>query len=603
MAERVAHRGPDEAGAFLSGDLRCAIGFHRLAVIDPGGSRQPMTSADGKLTVAFNGEIYNYRELRDELAAGGAVFRTQGDTEVLLHLYRRDGEAMLDRLDGMFAFAMYDEQKAQLLLARDRLGQRPLWYAVLGNRIAFGSEPVALLADGDVDARRDDEAVISYFSIGYVPAPASIWRGVRKLPPAARMVVGERVGVPETYWSALPEQEGCNGADPVERVRAEVTAAVQRRMHADVPLGALLSGGLDSAITVALMCRAAGRSGGVRTFTAGFEDGGYDERAGARAVADHVGSEHTELLVRPAPAEMLDGLVGMFGEPFADSSALPTWLICRAARQHVTVALTGDGGDEAFGGYDRYRALRLAETMGPGRYLGVKVAAALAGLVAPHDERSRLRRLVRFAGPLALPGAGQYWSYRRLFGPDELRRLLTSEFLAGLDVEAPERWFCSLYEEGQFGEEVAYAQRHDMLTYLPDDLLVKADICSMASGLELRSPFLDYRVASLGLGLPVELKVARRGKIVLREAFADLLPEQTLRGPKRGFGVPLGRWLREDLFETVRETLMDRAFLDLGVFRPEAMAGLLNDHYAGRGDHRHRLWALLVFGRWLALGG
>ena len=601
MAAALTHRGPDEQGQFLSPDGRCAIAFHRLAVIDLPGSHQPMTSADGALTVAFNGEIYNFRELRERLQGEGAVFRTAGDTEVLLHLYRRYGEAMVDHLDGMFALALYDAPAGRLLLVRDRVGQKPLWYLPLADRVAFASESRALLRHGDADLTPSPESLTAYCTMGYVPTPGTIWAGLRKLPPASRMTVGDGIGAAERYWHPQPAVPPASRAAAAEAVRDHLAASVEARMQADVPLGALLSGGLDSAIVVALMAKAAGRAGGVRTFTAGFDDGAYDERPMARRVAQRFSAEHTELVVRAAPAEALDKLVDMYGEPFADSSALPTWLICRAARQHVTVALTGDGGDEVFGGYDRYRALRLAETMSPAKYLVVRVAAAMAALVAPQGERNRLRRLVRFAEALPEAPAGQYFTHRRLFGPHELARLLTPEFAAGVDLEAPGRWFCDLYEGGDFQDEAAYGQRHDLLTYLPDDLLVKADIASMAASLELRAPMLDHRVVALGLSLPVEMRVAgRRGKALLREAFAGVLPPETLRGAKRGFGVPLGRWLREDLVEVLRETLLDPGLYRLGIFRPEAVAGLLNDHFSGRGDHRHRLWALLVLARWLA---
>ena len=601
MAAALAHRGPDEHAAFLSADARCAIAFHRLAVIDPAGSHQPMSSADGNLTVAFNGEIYNYRQLRVELARDGAAFVTAGDTEVLLHLYARCGAAMVDRLDGMFALALYDARAGSLILARDRLGQKPLWYAELSDRLVFASEAPALLRHAGVSRDVDRAAVCLYVTMGYVPQPGSIWQALRKIPPACRLVADSRGRAPEAYWRPPALSLPAGHAERVEVVRDAVTAAVEARMHADVPLGALLSGGLDSAIIVGLMARAAGGHGGVRTFTAGFEDGRYDERPLARLAAAHFGTDHTELLVRPGPADRLDELVRMYGEPFADSSALPTWLICRAAREHVTVALVGDGGDEAFGGYDRYRALHLADTMSPGAYAAARLGAILLRRWAPVDERSRLRRFVRFADALPYPSAVQYFRYRRLFGAEELPRLFTEAFADGLDLEAAARWFLELYEEADADDEVTYAQRHDVATYLPDDLLVKADIASMAAGLELRAPMLDHRIISLGLSLPAGCKVDRRhGKVILREAFADLLPEEILRGLKRGFGVPLGRWLREDLFDALRETLMDPGLHGRGIFRPEALAGLLSDHFSGRGDHRHRLWALLVFARWLA---
>jgi len=601
MAERLRHRGPDERGGFLSTDGRCAIGFRRLSVIDPAGSHQPMGSSDGDFTVAFNGEIYNFRELREELAAAGARLATAGDTEVLLHLYERTGVEMLSRLRGMFAFALYDRRAGRLMLARDRLGQKPLWYAMLADRVVFASEAKALLASRQLSRTVDRKAVTAYCTMGYIPSPRTAWRGVRKLPPAHRLLVTDGPAEAQRYWSPGEAELPAEPEERAERVRSSVERAVRERLVADVPLGALVSGGIDSSIVVALMAREAGSAGGVRTFAAGFEDGRFDERPGAAAVARHCGTDHTELVIRPRPREALEAIVSMYDEPFGDSSALPTWLICREARRHVTVALTGDGGDEAFGGYDRYRAIHLADRMSPLKYLGFRVAGGLAGLVAPQDERSRLRRLVRFVEGLAMPFAMQYFTYRRLFGPQDLPRLFTEEFLADVEADAPARWFCDLYEAGDWEEEVSRAQRHDVATYLPDDLLVKADIASMAASLELRSPFLAHDVMEVGLSLPVTDKIARgRGKAILRKAFTDLLPPSVFRRPKRGFAVPLSDWLRGELREVMSETLMDKGLQQRGIFRREALAGLMNDHLRGRGDHRHRLWALMVLTRWFA---
>ena len=606
MADRIAHRGPDETGEFLSPDRRCALAFRRLCVIDPPGSHQPMTTPDGQLTVVYNGEIYNFPALRDDLAAHGATFVTAGDTEVLLHLAQRRGAQMLSELTGMFAFALYDASAHTLLLARDRLGQKPLWYAVLPDRVAFASEAKALMAHPGIDRTHDVQSTYLYMSIGYAPAPRTAWRDVRKLLPAHYVTASsnaqnEPAGnvTVQPYWR-LEQLPLSDGADLTDQVRHAVLAAVEARMVSDVPLGALLSGGVDSAIVVALMARAAGRGGGVKTFTAGFDDDEFDERPAARRIAQHCGTDHTELLVHPDPADMLDRIVSLYDEPYADSSALPTWLICREARRHVTVALGGDGGDEVFGGYDRYRAMAMADSMGPGRYALIRLAAFLTRPLAGADERNRLRRFIRFADALGEPFAMQYFKYRCLFTGEDLERLFTSDFAAAADVNAPAKWFCDLYESADLDSEVARAQHHDLRTYLPDDLLVKTDIASMASSLELRAPLLDHHVVQLGLSLPAHRKVTGRDrKIILRQAFGDLLPPEVFQAPKRGFGVPLGRWLREDLRDVLVETLMDTSLANRGIFRREALGGLINDHLSGRDDHRHRLWALLVYARWL----
>ncbi len=603
MVGCLGHRGPDEAGDFLSDDGCCAIGFRRLAVIDPELSHQPMSAPDGLAVVAFNGEIYNFRALREELSSGW-TFRTRGDTEVLLALWRRDGEAMPEKLSGMFAFVVYDARAGGLFLARDRLGQKPLWYAMLPDRVVFASEAKALLAHPRVACHVDPRAVAFYLSLGYIPAPMSVWRGIAKLPPAHCMTVSDSSSEPRRYWSLPEGSADISDDDAVERVREAISAAVERRMVADVPLGALLSGGVDSSIITTLMCRAAGSAGGVKTFTAGFADSEFDERPFAAEVAAHLGTDHRELLIAPSDFDvpaLLDKLMSQYDEPFADSSALPTYLVCRAAREHVTVALTGDGGDEAFGGYDRYRAMRLAETMGPGRWLGIRAAAGLAGLIAPHDERSRLRRLVRFASGLNEPPAMQYFIYRRLFSPEQLQFIVEREFAAEAGIDSPREWFCGLYEQGDFDDEIAYAQRHDLLSYLPDDLLVKADIASMANSLELRSPMLDHEVVSLGLSLPANCKVRRRrGKAILRDAFGRLLPEGVFTRRKRGFGAPIHDWLRNELRETLRETLLDGPLVSRDWLARVPLERMIDDHLAGKADHRHRLWALLWLGRWMS---
>jgi asparagine synthase (glutamine-hydrolysing) len=600
MAERLTHRGPDEAGAFISTDQRCAIGFRRLRVIDPPGSAQPMSSSDGMTTIAFNGEIYNFPALRDQLSQMGAKFRTHGDTEVLLWLYNRHGRDMVRFAEGMFAFALYDEAPGRLLLGRDPLGQKPLWYAPLPDRIVFASEAKAILAHPKVKAEASTEAITPYVTMGCGSIGGeSLFRGIFKLPPANTLVADDCLGRCECYW----QPEACEiGLDVKQQIRERLEYSVASHMLSDVPLGALLSGGIDSAVIVALMSKAAGRAGGVKTFTAGFDDPKYDERSRAKTVAEHCRTEHTELLVDPDPKGMLDWVVDQYDEPFADSSALPTHFVCRAARRHVTVALTGDGGDEVFGGYDRYRAMYLGETMGPAKYLAVKVAAAVAGLFASRHERSRARRLIRFADGLSCPPAVQYFRYRRLFGPNDLLRLFSDDFLAGIDVNDPAERFCDLYEQAAetLPDEVARSQRHDMLLYLPGDLLAKTDIASMATSLELRAPMLDHRLVQMGLSLPVEMKLnRRRGKLILQEIFGDLLPPEVFTGPKRGFGVPLGRWLREELRQEMVDTLTDPALREMGIFKQSALAGLMNDHISGRADHPHRLWALMVLARWL----
>lgn len=600
MAGRLMHRGPDEAGSFLSADRRCAIGFRRLAVIDPAGSHQPMTSEDGLVTVAWNGEIYNYRKLREELRGSGATFQTAGDTEVLLHLYRRHAGQIAEHLVGMFAVVVYDSLQGRLLLVRDRFGQKPLWFSLLEDRIVFASEAKALLGHPKIGQDLSKVGLEQYVSLGYVAAPNSIWEGICKLLPGQELHVSGDGVKRGSYYQVKCKSITGDGQETLDRVRHGVSQAVSEAMVSDVPIGALLSGGIDSSIVVGLMAKAAGRVGGVRTFTAGFDEEAYDERRRARVVAKHFGSEHEELLVERPGVSALDRVVKVYDEPFGDSSAVATLALCEAVSRHVKVALVGDGGDECFGGYDRYRALQLADEMGPLAYALTMGAAKLTKALSGGDQRGVIGRFKRFVGGINLPPAMQYFYYRRLFGANDLAKLFSEGFADDMDLNTTRDWFCRLYEEGDCGDEVSRAQRHDMLTYLPDDLLVKTDRASMASSLELRSPMLAWRVAELGLSLPVKLKVnRRRGKVALREAFRDILPREVLTGRKKGFGLPLGRWLRGAMRPVMIETLTDRSFLKRGIFREGSVVGLINDHLSKREDHSQRLWMLMVLARWL----
>ncbi|MFP4053856.1 MAG: asparagine synthase (glutamine-hydrolyzing), partial [Phycisphaerae bacterium] len=498
------------------------------------------------------------------------------------------------------AFALYDAREGALLLARDRLGQKPLWYAPLADRIVFASEASALLAHPDVTPEPDIGCTALYMCMGYVPGPRSAWRGVLKLPPATYSLSIDRLGMPESYWR-IPEDDQPAPPDVEARTAELLRETVGSRLVSDVPLGTLLSGGLDSAIVTALACEAAGDAAAVRTFTAGFDDPRYDERPLAALTARRLGTRHTELQVESPKADTIWALVDRYTEPFADSSAVPTFQVCQAAREHVTVALAGDGGDEVFGGYDRYRAMHLAQHLRPWEYAGLLLVATVIGPFAGQDERSRLRRIVRFAGGLPHPPSLQYFIYRSMLSAQQLAELFEPDFLDSLAGPSPLEWFADLYESADRVDEACQAQTMDLRTYLPDDLLVKADIASMASSLELRAPLLDHRIVEWGLQLPAKWKVGRGGgKRILRSLFADKLPAEVLAAPKRGFGVPLAAWLCGPVAETLQGVLLDEAFLNRGIFNPLAVRSMVATHLNGRRDHSHRLWALLVFARWLS---
>jgi asparagine synthase (glutamine-hydrolysing) len=610
MIDALVHRGPEDAGVYASEAGRGAMGSRRLAIYDIPHGHQPTTiSARGRrITVALNGEIYNTPTLARELRDAGAPLRTECEVKVLAHLFARDGVEFTQCLQGQFAIAIFDEPDtdpapARCILARDRFGQKPLWIARIPNGIAFASEAKALFAHPEVTVRWNAEALTHYAMLGYIPAPTSAFENVTKLPAGHAIVLTDAPASPARWYTPPADDElsdiaAASETDNIHRVRELLSRAVTDRLMADpeVPVGVLLSGGVDSAIVASLLARASDAP--VRTFTAGFADSAYDEREPAAALANHLGTEHTELIVEPDPLGAPDLVASLYDEPFADSSAIPTHLICQAASEHVTVALVGDGGDEVFGGYDRYRAMMLADSLSPPAYLGARVAGWIAGAIAPHAERNRLRRFARFASALPLPPAMRYMNYRKLFDINDLQYLFAPEFLDECTA-SPDEDFCELFAECDERSDniLAAVQRHDLMSYLPGDLLVKADIASMACSLELRAPMLDHRVVEFGLGLPADQKVSgRRGKRILREAFADLVPPRYFDSPKRGFGVPLASWLRGPLRELMCDRLTSKGFLEGSgaIFQPDAMAGLINDQLDGTGDHSHRLWSLLV---------
>lgn len=582
MNAALVHRGPDEGSVDTFG--RCVLGHRRLKVIDLETGSQPVTNEAGDVVCVFNGEIYNFPELREELAGKGHALSGTGDTPVLPHLYEEHGLGFVEHLSGMFAVALWDVRKQRLVLARDRVGKKPLLYARLGRgRLAFASELKGLLELDGLPREVDPAMLDAFLALGYVPGPRTALRGIEKLSPG-HLLVWERGDVRIERYARLRKLEPRSEAEWLELVRERVGAAVRRRLIADVPLGALLSGGIDSSVVVGLMAEAS--SGPVRTFTVGFGERAYDEREYARAVAERYGTDHEEIVLETDAAGTLPRLAAAFDEPLGDDAALPLYLVCEAARRRVTVALTGDGGDESFGGYERYRAHRLAGRLHGLPGLG---AAARALRRAGRDEpRSPANRAARLLEAAAAPARERYTRLMEVF-PLELRAELWDPGFV-----RPEK---ILLEPDRPG--IAGLQLLDVETYLPDDLLLKADVAAMAHSLELRSPLLDWEVVELGLSLPDSLKAeGRRLKVALRRAFAAGLPPEVARRGKRGFGVPLTRWLRADLRELATDLLLDATARSRGQLQPEAVERLLREHVEGRRDHGHRLWCLLVLELW-----
>jgi asparagine synthase (glutamine-hydrolysing) len=573
MNAALVHRGPDEGSVDAFG--RCVLGHRRLRVIDLATGSQPVANETGDVVAVFNGELYDFRELRAGLS--GHEIRGRGDTPVIPHLYEEHGLRFAGHLSGMFAIALWDAARERLVLARDHAGKKPLVYARLDDgSLAFASEVKALLQLPGVRRELDPVQLDAYLALQYVPGGTGLL-GIEKLPPG-HLLVAENGTIRVERFAELRELEPRSDDEWLDLVRAEVTGAVERRLVADVPLGALLSGGIDSSIVVALMAQASSRP--VRTFTVGFGEPRYDERRYAQAVAERFATEHTEVVLEPDVEATLPRLAEAFDEPL--------FLICEAARREVTVALTGDGGDESFGGYERYLAHRLAARLPA---VGAGAAASVLRRLS-REPRSAATRAARLLETVAAPESERYGRLMEIF-PAPLRAELwepefvprprpTAELLGAPD-----------------GPGIDALQRLDVRTYLPGDLLVKADIASMAHSLELRSPLLDRRVLELGISLPDRLKLSgREGKVALRQAFVKELPPEVARRGKAGFGVPLSAWFRGELRPLAADVLLDATARGRGQLRTATVKRLLDEHVSGRVDHGHRLWCLVMLELW-----
>ncbi len=586
MLGLLRHRGPDDQG--IAEFAGAAIGCRRLAIIDVAHGQQPMSNEDGTVWAVQNGEIYNYVELRAELHRRGHAFRTDSDTEVLPHAYEEYGDDFVAKLRGMFAIALWDAKRHRLLLARDRLGKKPLVYSIDRAGIAFASEIQALLAIG-VDRSVDEESIRSYLQFGYVLPPRSGFAAIRKIRPGEILTFSDGVSCERVYWrtSYEPKLE-IDEPSAIEELRSRLNEAVRLRMRSDVPLGVFLSGGLDSSSVVAFMAANADRP--VKTFSVGFRESDFDELAYARLVAERFSTDHRELIVEPSGLEVLPMLVRHLGEPFADSSVIPTYYVARAARAHVTVALNGDGGDELFAGYDRYRAAVVASRADllprPVRALLAQGARALPRSVSTPRV---VRRARRFTMDLAKSPAERYAGWVSYFvATDQIK----GPRLAGKDEAAD-----GMDSAGSPSDLMDRLASYDLRTNLPGDLLVKMDIATMAASLEARSPFLDHEVVDFVTRLPASIKYrGSQQKYLLRRTMEGVLPAATTHRSKMGFGVPVGAWMRGPLKSFAAQHIVDppdRGFID----RTQA-ARLFREHALGSADHTYRLWALLMLELW-----
>ena len=604
MLVAQTHRGPDGGGIYRDGPV--TLGHRRLSIVDlSAAGSQPMLNEDGTIAIVVNGEIYNHAELRSELEAKGHRFRSGSDSEVVIHLYEELGARTPERLRGMFAFAVWDGPWWRLLLARDRFGEKPLYYAQAGELFLFASELTALLADPRVGTRVDAAALDAYLALQYVPHPDTIFGDVKKLPPGHILEI-DAGGAPRVrgYYDLQARLDaaarGASGghvgpateAETLALIRSTVEEAVSSRLMSDVPVGAFLSGGLDSSIVVACMARQSSRP--VKTFAVGFTDSGATELPYARLVAERYRTDHHELMVEPDMTAMLPSVMRHHGEPFGDTSAIPTRYLCEMTRRHVAVALSGDAGDEIFGGYRRYVWGHVADLLRrlPAPLRGA-VAATLQAIPGgrPHWVR-------RYGRAVASDEATGYLEFVGHFPVDEREALYTPALAASFQADETARRFAQRLAALPAGAAVDRLSRLDMQTYLPDDILTKVDIASMTHSLEARAPLVDHRVVELGALLPAEAKLRHReGKALFRQAFAPFLPAAILERGKRGFALPTRRWLGGRLHDFARQTLLSSTARARGLFQPEAVASLMDRHLGGE-DHGERIWNLLALETW-----
>jgi asparagine synthase (glutamine-hydrolysing) len=605
MSNRLAHRGPDGEGLWLNHEHtpdrkrpQCGMAFRRLAILDPKErSNQPFISSDGRFTIVFNGEIYNFHEVQDEINRLNPDYqwRTTGDAEVLLMAFHEWRHKCVGKLNGMFAFAVWDKEENSLTLVRDRMGQKPLFYCARNGVLAFASELSALRTLEWFDSTIDKTAFSDYLRWGVIAAPATIYARAKKLPPASWLrCASGGVSAPQMYFDPNDVPPARDDIDFVGETRRLMIQSVRRQLISDVPLGCFLSGGIDSSVIAAAMRIAVTASQPVHTFSIGFEESAYDETDHARRVANHLKTTHHEFKVKPDVAEDLPKLASVYGEPFGDSSALPTHYLSRETRKHVKVALSGDGGDEMFGGYDRYRAMLVGQKVQnlPGPLRSLVTAKMWQHLPGSHPKgfASRFKRMNR---SIDEPPDQRYASYLRMFDEIELANLLIEPpAVSGADV-------AKKYAEFQKSRDVVQAAlATDRVMYLPDDLLTKLDRASMLNGLEVRSPFMDHDVVRFAASLPTEKLLKDEPKQLLRDAFKGDLPDEVFDRPKMGFAVPIGDWFRASLRPMLTETLTARTSFASKHFRRESITRLLAEHHERSADHSQRLYSLLMLELW-----
>lgn len=593
MCDVIRHRGPDDDGFFLKDGV--ALGMRRLSIIDLAGGAQPISGEDGSVTIVYNGEVYNFQELTPELEKRGHTFKTHCDTEAIVHGYEEYGTDCVNHLRGMFAFAIWDDNKRQVYIARDRVGKKPLYYTVTrGNTLVFGSEIKSILEHPDVTREIDLEAVDAYFTLGYIPDPLTIFQRIHKLPPGHFLTFAGGDVHLEQYWDFKFEPaQSRKPEDYLEELRALLDESVRLRLISDVPLGAFLSGGVDSSTVVALMAQQMNQP--VKTFSIGFHEDSYNELKYARLTAQKLGTDHHEFFVTPQICDVIDDLVWHFDEPFADPSAIPTFMVSKLARDHVTVALSGDGGDELFAGYDHYVVQESR------RAVSALPKALRAGVIRPLSYRLPHGALGRnYLHNISLDPLERYLDSLSYFTALSKKPLYTAEFKEALQItDRVARRFREYASHVKTNEPLDQYLYIDSKTYLPGDILTKVDRMSMATSLEVRVPLLDHKLIDFVTKVPASLKLAgKETKHLFKRVAKDLIPAEILTRPKQGFGIPLEQWINRQLRDQIRDILSEPRTRQRGYVNYDYVELILNEHHKERRDHSQPLWSLLIFELW-----
>lgn len=599
MCSAMKHRGPDDEGIYINGEV--GLGHRRLKIIDlSDAGHQPLSNEDGTLWLVFNGEVYNYKGLKEELENKGHIFKSKSDSEIVIHLYEEYQEGCVRYLRGMFAFAIWDVNNQALFLARDRVGKKPLLYSYIGGVFCFASEFLSLLASGVIKKEIDYSAIDYYLTFGYIPAPLTIYKGIFKLLPANALILKNGKITTNQYWHLdYKEKINISENDAQEEILNRLKEAVKIRLHSDVPLGAFLSGGIDSSTVVALMSQLS--TGKIKTFSIGFEEEEYSELKYARNIAKKFATEHYEFIVKPNALEALPLLIERYGEPYADSSCIPTYYVSKTTRDYVTVALNGDGGDELFAGYERYQGMKAAEIYQRLPVLLKILASRLAGCLPDSiNPKNRLRNFKRFTQAVSLNPAERYLRWLGIFENKFKRDLLYSDNFKQCVNSANSLGYLTRYFNEFTGLNIIdLVSLVDVNTTLPNDYLVKVDIAAMANSLEGRSPFLDHKFMEFVVSLPVEFRMKGLSKkYILKKAISSLVPKANIYRRKMGFGVPVGEWLRSNLKNLMFDILLSEKAFKRGYFKPQTIKDMVRLHVSRRKNYSLQLWSLLMLELW-----